>query len=166
MGTKHQRYTIDRAFMRAIRATGSYQEFADTELRGFRVKVTPAGLASYTYRWARPNGSMCRVTLGRWPEMNPGEAREAAKRETETLDRKGDTLTVTAVRKVKRMEPAKVARGMPTLVRYLEDTYTAHLRTYCKTTGHGDANARIIVQSFPDFLDKPLDQITGDDLET
>jgi integrase len=165
MGTKHQRHTIDRAFMRAIRATGAYQEFADTELRGFRVKVTPAGLASYTYRWTRPDGSMGRVTVGRWPEMNPGEAREAAKRETETLDRKGDTLTLTAVRKVKRTELAKVAGGVPTLRRFLEDRYIGQLRTYCKTPTHGDANARIIVQSFPDLLDLPIDHITADVLE-
>jgi hypothetical protein len=80
MGTKHQRFTIDRAFMRAIRATGAYQEFADTQMRGFRVKVTPAGLASYTYRGTRPDGSMGRVTLGRWPQMNPGEARNRSSR--------------------------------------------------------------------------------------
>lgn len=165
MGTKHQRFTIDRAFMRAIAPTGAYQEFADTELRGFRVKVTPAGLASYTYRWTRPDGSMGRLTVGRWPAMQPGEAREAARREAELQDRKGDTLTAIAVRKAKRTAVTKAARGVPTLRRYLEDTYTAHLRTYCKTPKHGDANARIIVQSFPQFLDMPLDTITGLALE-
>ncbi|CAG9258545.1 Integrase family protein [Paraburkholderia unamae] len=165
MGTKHQRFTIDRAFMQALKPTGTYQEYADTELRGFRVKVTPAGLRTYTYRWTRPDGSMGRLTVGRWPEMKPGEAREAARRESELQDRKGDTLTATAVRKVKRTEIARAARGVPTLRVYLQDTYTAHLRTYCKTVAHGDANARIIVQSFPDFLDLPLDQITAARLE-
>jgi integrase len=165
MGTKHQRFTIDRAFMQALKPTGAYQEYADTELRGFRVKVTPAGLKTYTYRWTRPDGSMGRLTVGRWPEMKPGEAREAARRESELQDRKGDTLTAIAVRKVKRSEVVKAARGVPTLRAYIEDFYTAHLRTYCKTPAHGDANARIIVQSFPEFLDKPLDDITGLELE-
>jgi hypothetical protein len=110
MGTKHQRFTIDRAFMQALKPTGAYQEYADTELRGFRVKVTPAGLRTYTYRWTRPDGSMGRLTVGRWPEMKPGEAREAARRESELQDRKGDTLTATAVRRVKRQSVAKAAR--------------------------------------------------------
>lgn len=164
MGTKHQRFKIDRDFMRAIRPTGAYQEFADSELRGFRVKVTPVGLATYSYRWTRPDGSMGRATVGRWPDKAPGEARDAARREAELQDRKGDTLTATVARKAKRTAVAKAA-GVPTLRRYLEDTYTAHLRTYCKTHAHGDANARIIVQSFPEFLDQPLDAITGLDLE-
>ncbi|WP_377688877.1 Arm DNA-binding domain-containing protein [Paraburkholderia dipogonis] len=125
--------------MQALKPTGAYQEYADTELRGFRVKVTPAGLRTYTYRWTRPDGSMGRLTVGRWPEMKPGEARETARRESELQDRKGDTLTATAVRRVKRQSVAKVARSVPTLRAYLEDTYTAHLRTYCKTPAHGDA---------------------------
>lgn len=51
-------------------------------------KGDAAALASYTYRWTRPEGTMDRVTLGRWPQMNRGEARDAARRETEMLDRK------------------------------------------------------------------------------
>ncbi|WP_233863528.1 Arm DNA-binding domain-containing protein [Paraburkholderia adhaesiva] len=165
MGTKHQRFTIDRAFMRDIRATGAYQEFADTEMRGFRVKVTPAGLASYTYRWTKPDGTMGRLTVGRWPAMNPGEARDAARREAEILDRKGDSLTAAAVRKAKRTELTKAAGTVPTLGDFLRDRYKAQLRTYCKTAAHGDANARLIEQSFPDMLDLPLDHITAALLE-
>lgn len=165
MGTKHQRFKIDRAFMQALKPTDAYQEYADTELRGFRVKVTPAGLRTYTYRCTCPDGSMGRLTVGRWPEMQPGEAREAARRESELLDRKGDTLTAIAVRKVKRSEVAKAARGVPTLRAYLEDTYRAELRTSCKTADHGDANAQIILQSFPDYLDLPLDQLTATKLK-
>jgi integrase len=165
MGTKHQRFKIDRDFMRALRGTGEYQAFQDSELRGFGVKVTPTGSASYTYRWTKPDGTQGRRTVGYWPATNPGDAREAAKRESEIIDRKGDTLTVTAVRRAKRTEIAKSALGVPTLRRFLEDSYTAVLRTYCKTADHGDANARIIVQSFPDLLDDVLDTITADRLE-
>ncbi len=44
---------------------------------------------------------------------------------------------------------------------FLEDTCRAKLRTACKSVDHGDANAQIILQSFPDLLDLPLDQITA-----
>jgi len=165
MGTKHQRYRIDREFMRGVRATGAYQAFQDSELRGFGVKVTPGGAASYTWRWTKPDGTQGRRTVGYWPAMNPGDARDAARRESEVIDRKGDTLTVTAVRQAKRTHLKKQTGAVPTLRRFVEDSYTAVLRTYCKTPAHGDANARIIVQSFPDFLDDALDRITGDRLE-
>ncbi|MBN3804324.1 hypothetical protein GXB81_14870 [Paraburkholderia sp. Ac-20336] len=89
----------------------------------------------------------------------PGEAREAARRESELQDRKGDSLTTVAVRKVKRSQVAKATRGIPTLRGYLEDTCLAELRTSCKTANHGDANVQIILQSFPDFLDLPLDHL-------
>lgn len=161
MGTKHQRFRIDRDFMRALRGTGDYQAYQCDELRGFGVKVTPAGSASYTYRWTKPDGTQGRKTIGYYPAMNPGDARNAAKRESEIIDHKGDTLTVAAVRKVKRTELTRTVRGVPTLRRYLEDTYRAESRTACKTADHGDANAQIILQSFPDFLDLPLDQLTA-----
>ncbi|MCP3722765.1 hypothetical protein M3I53_06400 [Paraburkholderia sp. CNPSo 3272] len=46
MGTKHQRFQIDRDFTRALRVTGDYQAYQCDELPGFEVKVTPAGSAS------------------------------------------------------------------------------------------------------------------------
>jgi len=117
MGTKHQRVKIDRDFMRALRPTGDYQTYQCDELRGFGVKVTPAGSASYTYRWAKPDGTQGRKTIGYYPAMNPGDARNAAKREREIIDHKGDTLTVAAARKVKRTEIVKAVRGVPTRAR-------------------------------------------------
>jgi integrase len=166
MGTKHQRFRIDREFMRAIRATGEYQGFQDTELRGFGVKVTPTGSASYTYRWTKPDGKQGRLTIGQWPAMNPGDARDAARRESEVIDRKGDTLTMTATRKAKRTELAKAAVGsVPTVRAFLNERYEPYLRTHCKTADHGAANAHLIRMSFPDFLDNPLNEITGWRLE-
>ncbi|PVX81829.1 Arm DNA-binding domain-containing protein [Paraburkholderia unamae] len=77
--------------MDALRATGEYQAFQDTELRGFGIKVTPTGAKSYTYRWTKPDGTQGRRTIGYYPAMQPGEARDAARRESEIIDRKGDT---------------------------------------------------------------------------
>ncbi|KWK86667.1 DNA methyltransferase [Burkholderia ubonensis] len=99
--------------MRAIRATGDYQAFQDTELRGFGVKVTPAGSATYTYRWTKPDGTQGRKTIGRWPDMNPAEARDTAKQETALTGHKGETLAVASVRKSKRTE---VAGGAPVVL--------------------------------------------------
>ncbi len=83
MGTKHQRFRIDRAVMRALHAAGDYQACLYEELRGFGVKVMPTGSASCTYRCTKPDGTRGRGTIGQWPAMNPGDAREAAMREAE-----------------------------------------------------------------------------------
>ncbi|RAR62475.1 uncharacterized protein DUF4102 [Paraburkholderia unamae] len=114
--------------MDALRATGEYQAFQDTELRGVGVKVTPTGAKSYTYRWTKPDGTQGRRTIGYYPAMQPGEARDAARRESEIIDRKGDTLTVAAVRRSKRTELTRAVRGVPTLRRYLEDSYASMRR--------------------------------------
>lgn len=110
MGTKHQRFKIDRDFMRALRGTGDYQAYQCDELRGFGVKVTPAGSASYTYRWTKPDGTQGRKTIGYYPAMNPGDARNAAKRESEIIDHKGDTLIQSGTAGFQRRQsrPARV----------------------------------------------------------
>lgn len=48
--------------MRAIKPTGAMQEFADDELRGFVVRVTPKGSVSYCFRYQKLDGSSGRPT--------------------------------------------------------------------------------------------------------
>ncbi len=157
MNSKLTRHKITREFLRALAPTGHYQEFADAELRGFGVKVTPTGTITYTYRWRKPDATQARRVIARWPHMQPGEARELARREAATLDHKGDTLTLLAERRQKRTALQKVA-GMPTLRTFLTDRYDDHLRTHTKT---GTRNADMIRAGFADLLDTPMDEVTA-----
>lgn len=88
MGTRHR---IDRAFIRAISPNGKYQAFQDADLTGFGIKVSPVGTVAYTYRWVKPDGTQGRRNIARWPDLQPGEARELCRREIALLDRKGDS---------------------------------------------------------------------------
>jgi hypothetical protein len=44
------KHAINRDFIRSIKATGKYQDYRDTDLPGFALKVTPKGGIAYTYR--------------------------------------------------------------------------------------------------------------------
>jgi integrase len=75
------KYALTRDFIRTIQATGKYQEYLDSDLNGFALKVTPIGSIAYTYRWTKPDGAQGRKVIGHYPVMQPGEAREAARKE-------------------------------------------------------------------------------------
>lgn len=155
------RYRIDRDLLRGIKANGVYQGFQDAELRGFGLKITPTGSITYTYRWTRPDGSQGRKTIGRYPDLNPGEARELARKESSLLEKKGDTLTQMAERKRQRTESQR-AVGVPTLATFLNERYDLYLQAHTKG---GSAITQLIRRSFGEFLDKPLDEITTWQLE-
>jgi hypothetical protein len=84
-----------------------------TDLPGFALKMTPKGGIAYTYRWTKPDGSQGRKVIGHWPVMQPGDARESARKEAALIDHKGDTdtLTVRAERCV--VAPDRVCARVP-----------------------------------------------------
>jgi hypothetical protein len=61
--------TITRDFLRSVKASGKYQDYRDTDLPGFALKVTPKGGVAYTYRWTKPNGRQGLKVIGHWPVM-------------------------------------------------------------------------------------------------
>jgi len=122
------RHKIDRTFLRAIVATGKWQEFADAELRGFVLKVTPTGAISYTYRWTAPDGTRSRKVIGHYPHLQPGEARELARKDATLFDHKGDSAAQQLARHERRVEVQTVL-GVPTVRTFLADTYEPQLRT-------------------------------------
>ncbi|MGA7813188.1 tyrosine-type recombinase/integrase [Caballeronia sp.] len=154
---KHQRHDITREFIRAIQPTGSYQDFADKQ-RGFAVKVTPKGGISYTYRWRKPDGMQGRKVIGWWPEMQPGDARKLALKESTLIDHKGDTLTRQAERKTRRAQVVKAIAAVPTVQAFLDGDYAVYVRTHNKKP---ERQIYMIRQSFPDFLETPLDAVTA-----
>ena len=158
MGTtrKHTRYALTDEFMRALKATGQPQEYADTDLRGFTVRVTPAGRITYSYRWRRANGRPARITVGCYNEgLKPKDARAKARRESALLDHKGDTLLTTIERR-QRIEQVQSLAGVPTLAAFLVDHYGPYLELYSK---QGNKDGARIIQSFPELLHVKLNEI-------
>jgi site-specific recombinase XerD len=153
------RHKIDRTFLRAIVATGKWQEFADAELRGFVLKVTPTGAISYTYRWTAPDGTRSRKVIGHYPHLQPGEARELARKDATLFDHKGDSAAQQLARHERRVEVQTVL-GVPTVRTILADTYEPQLRTR-QTMDRATINANMIRTSFPDLLDLRLDAVTN-----
>lgn len=153
---KQQRHDITREFIRAIQPTGRYQDFADKQ-RGFAVKVTPMGGISYTYRWRKPNGTQGRKVIGRWPDMQPGDARKLALKESTLIDHVGDTPMRQAERKTRRAQVQAIV-GVPTVQAFLDGDYAVYLRTHNKNP---ERQIHMIRQSFPDFLETKLDAVTA-----
>ena len=152
-----QRFKIDRDFLRSIIPTGRYQEFVDADVRAFVVKVTPAGRISYTIRWTKPDGSRGRRVLGYWPDLNPGEARELAKKSLRDVDKTGDTTADVLERRRRKVEAEKIV-GTPTLAKFIDDRYADWLAANTKSSAATTARLR---KSFAQHLDKPISEFNA-----
>ncbi|MGF6538924.1 tyrosine-type recombinase/integrase [Paraburkholderia youngii] len=150
------RVEITRDFVRALVPTGKFQDYSDAALKGFGVRVTPAGSIQFTVRFRRPDGTFGRKRIGSYPEMNPGAARDAAKAELEQTPTISDTAATIEEKKRRRVESVRRAHGCPTLAAFLNGDYVAYL----EANGISTANAAVIRSSFPEFLDRPLDELT------
>ncbi|WP_241300942.1 site-specific integrase [Burkholderia cenocepacia] len=153
-----QRYKIDRAFLRAIKPDGSYQDYADSELRGFAVKVAPGGTISYTIRWRKPDGRQGRRVIGYFPAMNPGDARELARKEMQNVDKEGETTAETLDRRRRMAEEARVIGTGFTLGTFLDKRYGAWLLANNKS---GQATLTRLQKAFAEFLDRPLNDFNA-----
>ncbi|MBB5506702.1 site-specific integrase [Paraburkholderia atlantica] len=147
-----QKFKIDRDFMRAIKPTGKYQEFVDSALGGFVVKVTPSGTVSYTIRWTKPDGRQGRRVIGYWPEKDPKPARDLAKTELRDVDKRGDTTADVLERRRRKVEAEKII-GTPSLSTFIDDRYADWLAANTRSSAATLARLR---KSFADHLDKPL----------
>jgi integrase len=93
--------------------------------------------------------------------MQPGDARELARKESSLIDHKGDTLTVLAERKQKKIAVQAVV-GVPTVRAFLFGRYSTHMETHAKTAAR---QIQMIAHAFPKLLDKTLDSVTASELE-
>ncbi|CAM2172344.1 integrase [Paraburkholderia sacchari] len=148
---------ISREFLRGLEATGKFQEYADAELTGFKVRVLPSGSITFTVRYYKPDGSEGRRAIGKYPAMSASDAREAARRELEQTPLKRDTAAVVEEKKRRRAESVRRAHGVPTLGTFLERDYIGYL----EANGISTANAALIRSSFADLLDRGLDEINA-----
>lgn len=158
----HQKFKLDRAFMRALDRTVA-REYVCNILRGFAVRVAANGTVSYTYRYQDATGKPKRVTVGRWPDIDPGAARDAAKAHGALTDRKGDTLAVRLAKSEARTAAQKKV-GTTTLRAFLAERYDDHLRTHGRS---GTKNSDLIrsKSGFAHLLDRDLSAITAWDVE-
>lgn len=156
----HQKHKIDRAFIRTLDRTLP-REYACAVLKGFGVRVAPNGTVTFTYRYLDPTGKPKRVTVGRWPDIEPGDAREKAKGHAALTDLKNDPLAVRLAKSEARAAAQKKV-GTMTLGEFLTDRYDDHLRTHGRS---GTRNADMIRAALPDLLDRDLTAISGLDIE-
>lgn len=158
----HEKFTIDRAFVRKIDKTHS-REYACNALRGFGVRVAPTGAVTFTYRYQDANGKAKRVTIGRWPDIEPGDARQKAKDHGALHDKKNDTLAV-RLSKSEARAAAQRKVGVMTLGAFLTDRYDDHLRTHGRS---GTKNSDLIrsKRGFAHLLDRDMTAISGLDFE-
>ncbi|AVA33427.1 tyrosine-type recombinase/integrase [Cupriavidus metallidurans] len=148
---------ITREFLRGLTATGKFQEYADADLTGFKVRVLPSGSVTFTVRYYKPDGSEGRRAIGKYPAMSASDAREAARRELEQTPTKQDTPAVVEEKKRRRAESVRRAHGVPSLRTFLDGDYTEYL----EANGIATANASLIRSSYPDLLDRGLDEFNG-----
>ncbi|CAG4903079.1 site-specific integrase [Paraburkholderia saeva] len=156
MPRPRSRVEINRDFMRALAPSGTFQEYADSALTGFTVRVTPAGAIQYNLRYRKPDGSFGRKRIGRWPEMSAAQARDAVRLELEQTPQKQDTPAVVEEKKRRRVESVRRAHGCPSLRTFLDADYVGYLEANDIST----ANANVIRSSFEDLLDRPLNELT------
>src|SRR5579875_549081 len=70
--------TVDAQKPSKVGVQGSEQFLWDSELRGFGVRVSPAGLKSFIVQYRTPEGRHRRTVIGRYGMMTAEQARQAA----------------------------------------------------------------------------------------
>ncbi|KWI36351.1 hypothetical protein WM04_06860 [Burkholderia ubonensis] len=147
-----QRFKIDREFLRSLAANGKYQEFTDSDPRGFGVKVTPAGKISFTIRWTKPDGRQGRRVLGYWDEMNPAAARELARKALRDVDKKSDTTADILERRRRKAEAQQIV-GTPTLANFISDRYADWLAANTRSSA---GTIKRLKRAFAEHQETPL----------
>jgi len=119
----------------------------DTRLKGLVLRVMPSGTKSYYCEYARGK----RIWLGRADVLGVSEARESAR-----------AILADVYRGIDPIEARKPKAVMPTYREFLEGNYAAWAKSSQKAYGQ---NLKRLATAFKKLLDKPLDKITGLDIE-
>lgn len=130
-------------------------EVRDSEERGLRLRVTPNGVKTFTLFYRRADGALVRYTVGRYGDLTVKEARDEAKRIKGQA--KNTSAADPATAKKQRRAEGQRKRRVATLRKFLEGEFKAHITTEQRSGGE---TARRIAATFPDYLDKPLTDIT------
>jgi len=130
--------------------TSKGQSLKDTEVKGFQVYRSGQSTISFRYDYFI-NGLRKNLTIGQWPTITAVQARAIAKSASlqvamgqSPLDSKDETRV----------------NNQLTLQSYLNHEYTLYIQKAIS----GDAYIALIKNAFPEFLKKPLSEITKTDL--
>lgn len=145
---------IDRELLRSVEPRKLGFDIADTKLPGFCVRVMPSGKICYAIRYTDKNsGKQVRYSLKKtYPATDPSDARALAKIELGKIEA-GD-CPATAKK--------AASKGKISLFDFIDEHYTAYLRTHTK--GHAETVKRL-KKSFASFKDTPLSQIDALSIE-
>lgn len=125
----------------------SKADYRDTRLKGLVLRVMPSGTKSFYCEYARGK----RVWLGRADVLGVSEARESAR-----------VILADFYRGIDPVEARKPKVVMPTYREFLEGDYAAWAKSSQKAY---EQNLKRLAAAFKKLLDRPLDKITGLDVE-
>ncbi|WP_158213730.1 tyrosine-type recombinase/integrase [Sphingopyxis witflariensis] len=122
-------------------------DYRDTRLKGLVLRVMPSGTKSYYCEYARGK----RVWLGRADVLGVSEARESAR-----------AILADFYRGIDPIEARKPKAVIPTYREFLDGDYAAWAKSNQKAH---EQNLKRLATAFKTLLDRPLDKITGLDIE-
>jgi integrase len=137
------RATINTTFISKLKPSGKTFDVHDTKLKGFLIRVTPAGTMTYVCQYKRGR----RVNIGRVGVISPAQARDRA---VEILGEVSKGIDPADARKQKAKQL--------TLKDFIEKEYLPWAELHRKWGKQ--AVARIQRCFFKDFASKPLAQLT------
>lgn len=131
-----------------LRSTFSFVDEKGKDISGLQLRVTSTGTKTFCVFRRVANGKPERITLGKYPDMTPEQAKKRALSDVAKL---ANGQSVVAMKKRNKLE-AKTLQGA--FDDYLE-------RRTLKPQTVFDIN-RCMKEVYPDWLDKSMTKITGD----
>ncbi|MFE8032031.1 phage integrase [Thiohalocapsa marina] len=145
------RIKLNKTNIKALEPKPQRYEVADTDTPAFRLRVSTNGIKTYILLYRNSENRQKRLTIGRYPDLTPEQAREiTAKKLAEVALGSDPAETKKAARK--EAERAKAATLDGFLKQY-EPWLTGHRKD-------GAASIKRIRACFSDWMDKPLAEIT------
>ncbi|CAG2126523.1 Tyrosine recombinase XerC [Cupriavidus yeoncheonensis] len=149
---------IDRDFCRSLKATGVEQNYADSKLRGFAVRVSAEGTISFIQHYLKPGKTVKgkqqqgKLTVGHFPAIEAEAARVKALDDLKEAITKRDPVTVQQEKQAKRD-----AEALATSTRTIGWFIDKHFETWeCAHAKTGKDRVQTLRASFKPYLDMPL----------
>ena len=93
------RIRLTRDAVKTAKPAAKQREIPDTTLPGFYLIVQPSGARSFAIRYRGIDGKHRKYTIGRYPRLEPAEAREKARQAFQALERGDDPVLVKRTKK-------------------------------------------------------------------
>lgn len=138
-----------------IRTAAKGKRLWDAELPGFWLRSLGNGTGRWQVKYSVLSGEQREITIGRFPAMSVAIARESASTAINNARSGVDPLAV------KEQAKAEAARLRAQTIRaYLDGPYSVYLAR----RKQGKETRQMIERNFPEWLDRPMTQLTAADL--